>query len=53
MFDYNFYVYILSSVSGTLYVGMTNSLYRRLSEHKQNLIKSINPQWKDLSEEWV
>jgi len=96
MSDYNFYVYILSSESGTLYTGITNNLYRRLSEHKQNLvkgftekynchklvyyehytgvvvaigrekqlkkwnrikkqnlIKSINPQWNDLSREWV
>ena len=96
MSDYNFYVYILSSESGTLYIGVTNNLYRRLSEHKQNLItgftekynchklvyyehytdivvaidrekqlkkwnrnkkqnliKSINPQWNDLSREWV
>ncbi len=96
MKDYNFYVYVLASTSGTLYIGITNNLYRRLSEHKQNLvegftekynchklvyyehytdvniaigrekqlkkwsrikkqnlIKSINAQWKDLSEGWV
>lgn len=92
--NYSFYVYILASYSGTLYIGITNNLLRRLSEHKtgqvdgftkrygckklvyyeyftdvkaalsrekeikkwrrnkkHNLIKSINPHWRDLSEE--
>lgn len=85
----------MASESGTLYIGMTNNLERRVSEHKQglvegftkkyncnrliyyenysdvnesilrekqlkkwnrtkkeNLIKKLNPQWKDLSLEW-
>src|SRR5229473_5143520 len=29
-----YYVYILSSLSGTLYTGITNSLYRRTLQHK-------------------
>ena|ERR1700686_3172676 len=29
-----YYVYILSSLSGTLYTGVTNNLYRRTLEHK-------------------
>ena len=29
-----FYVYILSSISGTLYVGLTDHLPRRMLEHK-------------------
>ena len=33
-----YYVYILSSKTGTLYVGMTNDLERRIFEHK---LKSI------------
>jgi putative endonuclease len=37
--DYNFYVYILASRRyGTLYVGITNDLVRRISEHKQKLV---------------
>ncbi len=91
---YNFYVYILTSSSGTLYIGVTNNLLRRLSEHKNkfaegftkkygcdkliyyerfgsigtalfrekeikkwrrekkhNLIKILNPHWRDLSRE--
>jgi putative endonuclease len=35
--DYTFYVYILTNPSkSTLYIGFTNSLVRRLSEHKEN-----------------
>jgi putative endonuclease len=28
------FVYILSSLSGTLYIGVTNNLHRRIWEHK-------------------
>ena len=33
-----FYVYILASRNGVLYVGMTNDLQRRLYEHKNKLV---------------
>ncbi len=90
------WVYILASKrNGTLYVGVTSDLRRRMEEHKQgliegftkkygvkrlvwverhesiaaaiqrektikkyprhwklNLIESLNPQWRDLSENW-
>ncbi len=90
------WVYILASKrNGTLYVGVTSDLWRRMEEHKQgliegftkkygvkrlvwaerhesiaaaiqrektikkyprrwklNLIESLNPQWRDLSETW-
>jgi putative endonuclease len=94
--EYNFYVYVMASSSGTLYIGFTNNLQRRVLEHKEenikgftkkyschklvyyehyqyvygamdrekeikkwrrekkeNLIKELNPHWKDLSDELV
>ena len=37
-----YYVYILASQpNGTLYVGMTNNLARRIWEHKNNLVEGF------------
>ncbi len=32
--DYAFWVYIVASKSGTLYVGIINAIYRRIAEHR-------------------
>ena len=34
MRDHEYFVYIMGSLSGTLYIGMTNSVYRRVLQHK-------------------
>lgn len=40
-----FYVYILASLSGTLYVGLTDDLHRRMEEHKMGLADSFTKKY--------
>ena len=40
-----FYVYILASLSGTLYVGLTDDLRRRVEEHKLGLVDSFTKKY--------
>jgi len=41
MKDHEYFVYIVCSRSGTLYIGMTNSIYRRALEHKRGEIEGF------------
>lgn len=42
----NFYVYILSSKrNGTLYIGMTANLLKRVYEHKHNLADGFSKKY--------
>ena len=41
-----FYVYILASLSGTLYVGLTDNLKRRVEEHKLGLVEGFTKEYK-------
>ena len=41
MQDPEYFVYLMSSRSGTLYIGMTNSIYRRALQHKSGEIEGF------------
>ncbi len=41
-----YYVYILTNkINTTLYIGVTNNLYRRITEHKTKIIKGFSSKY--------
>jgi putative endonuclease len=44
--DHEYYVYILSSRSRTLYIGVTNDLRRRVREHRDGTADSFTAKYK-------
>ncbi len=45
-FHYKFWVYILTSRSGTLYIGITGYFDRRISQHKMDSIEGFTKKYK-------
>ena len=45
MKDHEYFVYIMCSLSGTLYIGMTNSIYRRVLQHKRGEIEGFSSKY--------
>ncbi|HEX6748459.1 MAG TPA: GIY-YIG nuclease family protein [Longimicrobium sp.] len=43
--DDRFYVYVMSNVSRTLYIGVTNDLVRRVWQHKQKEIPGFTARY--------
>jgi len=44
--NHEYYVYIVGSINDAIYIGVTNDLKRRVSEHKQGMIPGFTQQYK-------
>ena len=45
MGDRNYYVYIMTNKSGTLYAGITNNIARRVYEHQHKLVPGFTSKY--------
>ena len=45
MREHEYFVYIVCSNSGTLYLGMTNSIYRRVLQHKRGEVEGFSAKY--------
>jgi len=43
--EHKYFAYIVCSQSGTLYIGMTNSIYRRALEHKLGEVEGFSSKY--------
>jgi putative endonuclease len=43
---YQFYVYIMTNKSGTLYVGVTNSILQRVHQHRNGLVNGFTKKYR-------
>jgi predicted GIY-YIG superfamily endonuclease len=41
--EHEYYIYIMASLSGTLYTGITGTLFTRVMEHKAGEIEGFQP----------
>ena|SRR5882672_3664152 len=41
--EHRYWTYIVASLSGTLYIGMTNNIERRMWEHKSGALRALLP----------
>ncbi len=44
--QYQYFIYIMTNKSGTLYTGVTNNLERRIYEHQHHLVKGFTNKYK-------